>query len=50
MGRPNGNKDRENFTTTLNKKILKDIRLTSLNEGRNINEIIEELLVKYMSK
>ncbi|MBW9169747.1 hypothetical protein K2F43_00840 [Clostridium estertheticum] len=48
MGRPNGNKNRENFTTTLNRTILKDIRLKALREGRNINDIIEELIVKYL--
>ncbi|HEY5523767.1 MAG TPA: hypothetical protein VIK26_00355 [Clostridium sp.] len=48
MGRPNGNKDRENFTTTLNRTILKDIRLKALDEGRNINDILEDLINEYL--
>ncbi|HEY5588433.1 MAG TPA: hypothetical protein VIK86_05690 [Candidatus Paceibacterota bacterium] len=48
MGRPVENKDRENFTTTINRTILENIRLKAVKERKNINDIIEELFNEYL--
>lgn len=48
MGRPAENKDRENFTTTINKNILEYTRFQAVKEHRNINDIIEQLLLEYL--
>lgn len=36
------------FTTNIDKKILKEIKMEAIKENRNVNEIIEELLKKYL--
>lgn len=36
------------FTTNINEKILKEIKMEAIKENRNVNEIIEELLKKYL--
>lgn len=48
MGRPKENKDREKFTTTIDRTILRNTRLKAVMEHRNINDIIEELIVAYL--
>ena len=36
------------FTTNINEKLLKEVKMKAIEEGRNVNEIIEELLEKYL--
>lgn len=38
------------FTTNINEKILKEIKMKAIKESRNVNEIIEELLKKYLEE
>ena len=41
---------RVKFTTNINEKILKEIKMKAIEESRNVNEIIEELLEKYLEE
>mgnify|MGYP001324434139 CR=1 FL=1 len=36
------------FTTNIDEKLLKAIKMKAIEENRNVNEIIEELLEKYL--
>lgn len=36
------------FTTNINKELLKEVKMKAIQEGRNVNEIIEEQLEKYL--
>ena len=38
------------FTTNINEKLLKEVKMTAIKEGRNVNEIIEEQLRKYLEE
>ena len=38
------------FTTNINEKLLKEVKMKAIEEGRNVNEIIEELLEKYLEE
>lgn len=39
---------RINFTTTLNEQLLELLRIQAIKEKRNINDILEELIKKYL--
>lgn len=41
---------RVKFTTNINEDVLKGIKKRAIEEGRNVNEIIEELLQKYLEE
>lgn len=43
-------KKRVKFTTNIDEELLKRIKIKAIKEGRNVNEIIEELLEKYLSQ
>jgi len=36
------------FTTNINEELLKEVKMVAIKEGRNVNEIIEEQLEKYL--
>lgn len=38
------------FTTTIDEELLKKIKIKSIEEGKNVNEIIEELLEEYLKR
>ena len=38
------------FTTTIDEGLLKKIKVKAIEEGKNVNEIIEELLRKYLKR
>lgn len=41
---------RVKFTTNIDEKLLKEAKMTAIKEGRNVNEIIEEQLEKYLEE
>ena len=41
---------RVKFTTNINEELLKEVKMTAIKEGRNVNEIIEEQLEKYLEE
>lgn len=41
---------RVKFTTNINEELLKEVKMTAIKEGRNVNEIIEEQLRKYLEE
>ncbi len=38
------------FTTNIDEGLLKKIKVRAIEEGKNVNEIIEELLRKYLER
>ena len=38
------------FTTTIDEELLKKIKIKAIKEGKNVNEIIEELLREYLKR
>ena len=38
------------FTTNLDEELLKKIKVRAIEEGKNVNEIIEELLEEYLER
>ena len=38
------------FTTTIDEELLKKIKIKSIEEEKNVNEIIEELFVEYLKR
>lgn len=45
-----GKKKKVKFTTTIDEELLKKIKVKSIEEGKNVNEIIEELLREYLKR
>jgi len=43
-------KKKVKFTTNIDEELLKKIKVLAIEEGRNVNEIIEELLRKYLKR
>ena len=38
------------FTTTINEELLKKIKVKAVKEGKNVNEIMEELFKEYLKR
>lgn len=38
------------FTTNINEELLKEVKMAAIKEGRNVNDIIEEQLEKYLEE
>lgn len=38
------------FTTTIDEELLKKIKIKSIDVGKNVNEIIEELFQEYLKR
>jgi len=36
------------FTTTIDEQLLKEIKIKAVKENKNVNAIIEELIIKYL--
>ncbi len=45
-----GKKKKVVFTTTLDEGLLKTIKVRAIQEGKNVNEIIEKLFQEYLKK
>lgn len=42
--------DRKKVTTSLSPDVIQRLKVQAAKEGRNMNEIIEELIEKYLAK
>ena len=38
------------FTTNIDEELLKKIKIKSIEEGKNVNEIVEKLLQEYLKR
>lgn len=43
-------KKKVKFTTNIDEELLKKIKVLAIEEGKNVNEIIEKLLREYMKR
>lgn len=43
-------KKKVKFTTTIDEGLLKKIKVRAIQEGKNVNEIIEKLLQEYLKR
>ena len=43
-------KKRVKFTTNIDEELLKKIKVRAIEEGKNVNEIIEKLLQEYLKR
>ncbi|MCD2345815.1 hypothetical protein [Clostridium guangxiense] len=41
---------RKKFTTTLDEKVIKDIKIKAIQENTDVSTIIEKLLIEYLNK
>lgn len=39
---------RKNYSTTLDENLLKEIKKAAIDEGRDLNDILEEIIRKYL--
>lgn len=39
---------RKKFTTSLDEKVIEDIKIQAIKEGTDVSKIIEKLLIKYI--
>lgn len=47
MSRQKSNHERTTFTTTIDKKILLDVKMLAIQQGKRVNDLIEEALKNY---
>ncbi len=45
-----GKKKKVKFTTNIDEELLKKIKVLAIEEGKNVNEIIEKLLREYLKR
>lgn len=38
------------FNTTLNENLIKDLKIKAIEENKNVNEILEELIKDYLER
>jgi hypothetical protein len=50
MSRSKPKHDRQKVTTTLSAKLWKDLQVAAINEDRDANDILEELIEGYLKK
>ncbi|GFN35400.1 ribbon-helix-helix protein, CopG family [Tepidimicrobium xylanilyticum] len=43
-------KKKVKFTTNIDEELLKKIKIKAIDEGKNVNEIIEKLLREYLKR
>ena len=43
-------KKKVKFTTNIDEELLKEIKVRAIEEGQNVNEIIEKLLQEYLKR
>lgn len=43
-------KKKVKFTTNIDEELLKKIKIKSIEQGKNVNEIIEKLLQEYLKR
>ena len=41
---------KKKFTTTIDEKLIQDIKIQAINENKSVAEIIETLLTEYLKK
>ena len=45
-----GKNKKVKFTTTIDEELLKKMKIKSIEEGQNVNEIIEKLFQEYLKR